>query len=438
MTAPNDIAIVPVTTPRALRRFVLFQWRVFRGDRLWVPPLVASQCARLDPAQGKWFQHGTASCYAAYRKGRMVGTICCAVDHTRNEATGLRDAVFGFNHYLPDYTLASALWDHAAAWARERGLVRLIGPFDLDYEDGYGVLLEGYDRPPALLCGHSPPYYREFVVRYGFQPAREQNVALEINLPANASDAPAFQRLADIAHRVRERGRIRVRSASITDWDGEIDRILDLLNRSLAVLPDFTPWTRPRLESLMDEVAPWIDPDLALFAEINGHAVGLLLGLPNLNEILHRLNGLRYLWDKLRALQLAHRRPESLCVKSLVVDPAHWGSGVDALLYHTMYQRAQERGYRWADLSITGAENPMTVRLGTRMGARIYKRWQIYALPLAEGVPARYAARPEASRPAGAEAAPQGPEAGDARPCEPQPPPRASARTAEGTNAARA
>ncbi|MGC9360286.1 MAG: hypothetical protein ACP5G7_07930 [Anaerolineae bacterium] len=90
-----------------------------------------------------------------------------------------------------------------------------------------------------------------------------------------------------------------------------------------------------------------------------------------------------------RLSQAARRRPESLCAKSLVVDPAHWGSGVDALLYYTLYQAARKRGYRWADLSITGAENPMTVRLATRLGARIYKRWQVYALPLIEGVPAR-------------------------------------------------
>jgi GNAT superfamily N-acetyltransferase len=393
VTTPHNIAIIPVAaTPRALRRFVLFQWRIFRGDRLWVPPLVASQVARLDPSRGKWFEQGLAAYYAAYRDGHMVGTICCAVDHTLNQATGAKNAVFGYNHYLPDNAVAAALWDHAAAWARRRGLERLMGPFDLDYEDAYGVLIEGYDRQPALLCGHSPPYYREFVERYGFEPAREQNVALEIPVPDDPSEVDSFARLEALAQRVRARGRIRVRPANPTDWDGEIDRILALLNRSLAVLPDFMPWTRPRLESLVEEMEPWIDPELALFAEIEGQPVGLALALPNLNEILARLNGLRHPWDQLRAPLVARRRPTSFCLKSLVVDPAHWASGVDALLFHAMYQRARQRGYRWADLSITGAENPMTVRLATRMGARIYKRWQVYALPLVEGVLARYGA----------------------------------------------
>jgi hypothetical protein len=28
---------------------------------------------------------------------------------------------------------------------------RLTGPFHLDYEDSYGILVEGRDRPPSLI-----------------------------------------------------------------------------------------------------------------------------------------------------------------------------------------------------------------------------------------------------------------------------------------------
>ena len=101
---------------------------------------------------------------------KVVGTICCAEDERRNAHLQHQDAIFGFNHYVPDYRIAAALWDHAADWARAHNLTSLFGPLNLDYEDGYGILIEGYDRPPTLLCGHTPPYYREFIERYGFVP----------------------------------------------------------------------------------------------------------------------------------------------------------------------------------------------------------------------------------------------------------------------------
>ena len=374
------IEIRPVHTHRERRQFLTFPYRVFRGDPMWVPPVLSELAARIDPQRGEWFTQGTAELYVARRDGKLVGTICCAHDRARDAHHQTQDAIFGFNHYIPDYAVAKALWDHAAEWARVRGLNALRGPFDLNYEDGYGILIQGYDRPPALFCGHTPPYYREFVERYGFEPGREQNIALEISVAQYRNLEGPTAKLHRVARSVRKRARVTVRSANLDDWDNEIDRVIELLNQSLRVLPHHTPWRPETLEAMARGLRRFIDPDLVLFGQVDGQVVGLLLALPNLNEALIRANGLRYPWDKLRAWWALRRRPECLCVKSLVVLPEYWGRGVDALMYYEMGQRAVAKGYRWADLSITGAENPMTPRLGANLGARIYKRWQIYRI----------------------------------------------------------
>ena len=372
------LEIRPVSTRREHRLFLTFPWRVFRGDRMWVPPVISQMEERLDPQRGAWFTHGIAECFIAWRGKTPVGTICCAEDKALNPKISHHDAVFGFNHYIPDYAVAAALWDHAAAWARTHGLDALFGPFDLDYEDSYGILIEGYDRPPTLLCGHTPPYYREFVERYGFEPAREQNVALEVPASEFSSPEGSMAKLHRVAEIVRKRGRVSVRSGNLDDWDNEIGRVLEVLNESLKVLPDFMPWERASLEALAKEMRPFIDPDLMLFGEMDGKCVGFLLAMPNLNEALIHANGLRYPWDALRAWWALRKQPQCLCLKSIAVLPDYWGHGVDALMLYEMGARAVAKGYTWGDLSITGADNPMTVRLGSRLGARIYKRWQAY------------------------------------------------------------
>ena len=92
-----------------------------------------------------------------------MGTISAADDQAVNAQRGLHDCMFGFFECVPDYEVAKALFDAAAGWARNRGLKTLYGPFNLDYENGYGILVDGRDRPPVLLCGHTPPYYLDFV-----------------------------------------------------------------------------------------------------------------------------------------------------------------------------------------------------------------------------------------------------------------------------------
>lgn len=373
-----SLEIHPVSKRRARREFLTFPRRVFRGDRLWVPPVLSEMEARIDPQRGAWFTHGLAECFIALRDGKLAGTICCAEDKALNARLQRHDAVFGFNHYLPDYAVAAALWDHAASWARAHELEALFGPFNLDYEDAYGILIEGYDRPPALMCGHTPPYYREFIERYGFGPARAHNVALEVPASEFSSPEGSMAKLHRAAEIARKRGRVSVRSGNLDDWDNEVARLLKLLNSSLAVLTDFLPWERESLESLAGEMRRFIDPDLVLFAEVDGQCVGFLLGLPNLNEALIHANGLRYPWDALRAWWALRRRPQCLCLKSILVEPSYWGRGVDAILLHEMGERAIAKGYTWGDLSITATDNPMTVRMGSRLGARIYKRWQVY------------------------------------------------------------
>ena len=50
------------------------------------------------------------------------------------------------------------------------------------------------------------------------------------------------------------------------------------------------------------------------------------------------------------------------------------------LLFDEMAKRSWARGYHWADLSITSADNPSTPILAERMGAKIYKRYRVYRL----------------------------------------------------------
>ena len=48
------------------------------------------------------------------------------------------------------------------------------------------------------------------------------------------------------------------------------------------------------------------------------------------------------------------------------------------LLFAEMAARAIVKGYTWADLSLTGEENPDTWPLAHHMGAKIYKRYRFY------------------------------------------------------------
>jgi GNAT superfamily N-acetyltransferase len=371
-----SIEIRPVESAAERRAFLLFPWRIYRRDQLWVPPLLPERRRRLDPAQGLFFQRGgQARLFMAWRGRQPLGTVLAAEDRATNAQRGLRDCMFGFFECVEEYAVAQALLDCAAAWGRARGLESLYGPFNLDYEDGYGFLLEGYERPPALLCGHTPPYYAAFAERYGLQPARGDNLAYAIGLDIASAE---WQRLRRLAERVRQRGHITIRAARFERFEEEVDNVLTLLNRATAHLPDFIPWQREPLRALLAEFKQIADPQLILFAEADGQAVGFFPALPNLNEVFQRVNGLRYPWNYLQLAFNLRRQPQSLTIKSVLALPEYWNQGVGVLLMDEMAHRVQGRGYEWVDLSLTSADNPATPLLAERMGARVYKRYRVY------------------------------------------------------------
>jgi hypothetical protein len=378
----SNIIFKQVETKRDIRKFALFPWKIYRNDPLWVPPFLSDRLQAFDRNSHAFYKHGDAQFFLVLRGGELVGTLCLAEDFQSNTFRNQKEGVFGFFDVINDYSVAEAMFDFLAEWAKQRSLVQISGPFNLDYENGYGVLVEGRDRPPVILCGHSPFYYLDFFQRYGFNPARGENLAYEIRIN---EDTPALSRLSAIADRVRAKGHVHVRAARLNDWDHEIDHVHYLLNKALAHIPDHREWPRESVQSLLAPFRRIADPELILFAEVDGKTVGFLPAIPDLNEKFKKVNGLRFPWNFLRLFFSLQKQTECVTIKSVLVLPEYWGfSGVSVLLFDEMVKRLREKEYLWVDLSLTSDDNPYTPTLAENMGANIHKRYQVFRLNFKE------------------------------------------------------
>ncbi len=365
------IEVRPVNSQREKNIFLTFPWRIYKNDPLWVAPLLSERVKAVDPARGLFFKNGYADLFIAWKDGKPAGTICCS-----HETGGdPNECSIGFFECIEDYEVAKAMFHHAEDWARQHKLTMVCGTYNLDREDGRGILVEGYDRPPVLLCGHNPPYYSNFFERYGFVKRHDDGLAYAVKLdPSN----PKIQRLYRLSEGVRKRKNFTVRAANMDDLHNEMERVLILQNRSLEHLYGFVPYTFEAVEAMLLPLKDLADPELILFVEADGKSVGWFPAIQNLNEILIHLNGLRHPWDYIRALRYKNLKPKWISIKSVAVLPEHWDTGAAILLFAEMTKRAIAKGYEWADLSLTGEDNPDTYDIAHHMGAEIYKRYRFY------------------------------------------------------------
>ena len=145
--------------------------------------------------------------------------------------------------------------------------------------------------------------------------------------------------MARLAERIRRQSWVRIRTPDMNRLQDEVDTVHRLLNESLTHLPDNRPWPRSAVEALIKPFARIADPDLVLFAEVDGKTVGWFPGIPNLNEALIHANGLRYPWDTPKLLWHMRRAPKCLAIKSVLILPQYWGGGVALLLFDEMARR---------------------------------------------------------------------------------------------------
>jgi len=164
------LSVVPVS-PRSdeMEAFIRLPWSIYEGDAVWVPPLLRDMRVMMDPKRHPFHDHSEAQAFLALRDGRPVGRIAAIHNRRHVEYQGENTGFFGFYECRRDDEASSALLDAAAAWLRERGLEGMRGPVSFSTNEQAGLLVEGFDDPPAVMMAYNPPYYAEQLEAYGLE-----------------------------------------------------------------------------------------------------------------------------------------------------------------------------------------------------------------------------------------------------------------------------
>jgi GNAT superfamily N-acetyltransferase len=367
--------IRPVRTKRDLRLFLRFPWKVYKGDPHWVPPLLSEVKEKLDARRHPFFQHGEAASFLALRDGEAVGRITAIVDRNHNAAHRDRTGFFGLFECLNDADAARALVDAAADWCGERGLNALRGPMNLSMNDECAFLLEGFDSPPAVMMPYNPPYYLDLMEGCGLAKAKDLFAfRLDSSRAGTAKVEAALTRIPntqDFSFRTISKARLLEDALEVAE----------IYNAGWRDNWGFVPWTTEDMRHMARSLAHVADFDIILLAEHAGRAVGFAFGLPNLNEILIRLNGRLTLLDY--AKFLAGRR-SIRGVRALVfgILPDYMHTGLAYLLYDRFAKAILSKGYSWCELSWQLEDNEAVNRFAASLGAVPYKKYRIYEKPI--------------------------------------------------------
>lgn len=374
----NGVQVTRVNGKSERKQFLRFPWTIYSGDPHWVPPLLTAAGRALSPTTSPFFEQGEMDLYMAWRNGRPVGRIAAIIDRAHIKRYDEKTGFWGFFEAVNDVGVATALFDAAGAHLSERGMTMMRGPFGPNTNGECGLLVEGFDAMPYVLMPYNPSYYRELVKKTGFTCHMEMYAfhVEGIHVAPERTTVKRFERLA-VAIQKRHPG-LSVRTIDMTRYDDEVLAIGRLFNTARRDNWGFVPATDAEIRSMARDMKPIADPDLVLICELDGKPVGCIMGIPDVNPVLKKMNGRLFPFGWLHFL-LGKRRVRAARVFGAGVLPEYRSAGVTVLLITEFIRRGLYAGYDEGEISWVSASNIRSLGVIEKaVQLRRYKTYRIY------------------------------------------------------------
>ena len=119
------VTIKKVTTKRELKRFIRFNYELYKGNPYSVPDLYDDMLNTFNRRKNAAFEFCEAEYFLAYKDGQLVGRVAAIINNRANQTWGKKEVRFGWIDFTDD-THRGAMGQRTRhdAYRRTAGLYR--------------------------------------------------------------------------------------------------------------------------------------------------------------------------------------------------------------------------------------------------------------------------------------------------------------------------
>lgn len=355
-----------------LDEFIKFPFKLYEKSTNWVAPLYKLEKELFNKNKHPFLKNNKVEFFIVKDKDRNVcGRIAAIENKVFNEKWNEKAVFFGFFECINDTEPAKLLFDEVVEFAKKQSAVVIYGPTNYSVNETAGLLIDGFDKPPAIMMPYNYDYYPALLEKYGFSKAKDL-LAYELRRPLKIPE-----RLYYISEKLKKKYTLRnVRPKEI---DKEILIIQDIYNDAWNENWGAIPISKEEAEYTAKNLKKFLDPELSFIVEHNNKPIAFSLALPDYNQVLKHLNGKISIFNILKVFML-NKQINNMRLMALGIKSGYRKKGIDALLYlHTM-QVGLRKNYQTAELSWILEDNNVLINTLTHLEAKITKRYRIYKL----------------------------------------------------------
>ena len=342
------ITIKKVSTKRELKKFIRFNYRMYKGNPYSVPDLYDDMLNTFNKRKNAAFEFCEADYFLAYQDDKIVGRVAAIINNRANEKWGCKNVRFGWIDFIDDPEVSSALIKTVEDWGKERGMTHIAGPLGFTDFDAEGMLIEGFDQLSTMATIYNHPYYPVHMEKLGFEKDADwggnTKSISRTPFPTNTSVSPtdsAKIQPQDKEIYLREKNSQRLRTG-----------IFELMNEAYSPLYGYSPLTQRQINQYVKMYLPILDLRMVtLITDADDKLVCVGISMPSLAEALQKSHGrlLPLGWFYLLKALFMKRRAKMLDLLLVAVKPEYQNKGVNALLFSDLIPVYQKLGFIFAE-----------------------------------------------------------------------------------------
>ena len=367
-----EIIVREVLSKGDKKDFIYLPLKVHRNNPNWLPPIYDDEWKLFDQKNNKSYLYADTVLYLAYRGKEIVGRIMGIVNRRYNEIHEEQHGRFCFMECIEDQDVASALIEKVETWAREKGMVKLVGPLGFSDKDPQGFQIEGFEYPKFIVCPTNDKYLPEMIEKEGYEKNRDL-VNYLAKVPGELPDI-----YTKILSRVSANNEYRlIEFNSKRELDKYIIPVLELMNQTFEEIYGFVPLNDQEKKEIAARYMIILNPKFIKIVESSDGVIGFAIGIPDISDAVRRSGGRLLPLGIFRILRDLKRSKKLLMLLG-GVRKSHRGKGLDVLMAAKMLEACMINKMELIDLHLILEDNTRMRAECERIGGEVIKRFRIY------------------------------------------------------------
>jgi len=361
--------LLEVTDKHTRKLFHKVPYLIYKNDKNWAAPLQGMVEGIFDPKKNKTFRNGKAIRWVLVgENGELLGRIAAFINFNLSKTYDQPTGGCGFFECVDKQEAANLLFGAAAQWNKQNGMEAMDGP--INFGENYvnwGLLVDGF-MPQGYGMPYNPKYYEKLFRGFGFEVYFEQySYHLDYTIPFP-------ERFWKIAGWVAKKPQYRFEHFDFKQTDRFVKDFCTVYDAAWSFHEHYKPLDPDDIYDFLKESKAILDPKMIWFAYHEDRPIALFVMVPDINQILLKLNGKLNLWNIIRFLYYKKTKVMNRTrILIMGIDPKYQRSGIESgIFWHAeqIMKQKSHRHYTELEFSWAGDFNPKVIAIYEATGAK--------------------------------------------------------------------